>query len=83
VAGFELDEGQAPEPAELELGVEPPAASCALAAHVIILVFVIVMTALGYTPEAAIGVAARALAAAARQPANPRRAERELPGGQS
>jgi hypothetical protein len=41
--------------------------------------FVIVMTALGHTPEAAAGVAAAALAAASSATGEPRD-ERELPG---
>lgn len=49
---------------------------------VIILVFVIVMTALGYTPEAAGGVAAAALAAARSAISEPRNEPgEEIPGG--
>jgi hypothetical protein len=40
--------------------------------RIIILVFVIVMTALGYAPEAAAGVAAAALAAASSTTGEPR-----------
>jgi hypothetical protein len=49
---------------------------------VIILVFVIVMTTLGYAPEAAVGVAAAALAAASSAIGGPHdEPSREIPGG--
>jgi hypothetical protein len=49
---------------------------------VIILVFVVVMTALGYAPEAAVGVAAAALAAASSATGEPRPdPSRDLPAG--
>ena len=59
----------------------PAVAQRAAWPHIIILVifwaFVVVMTALGYAPEAAVGVAAAALAAASSATGRtPRRAER-------
>jgi hypothetical protein len=74
---------------EVDMPTYPPSRPCRrqraawprIIILVIILVFVTVMTALGYTPEAAAGVAAAALAAASTATVEPRdELSGELPG---